>query len=135
MNTLEQENISTVQALYAAFGRGDMPALMAGMTEDIEWILPGPKEIIPFAGLHRGPEAVMQFFVALNETLEFEQFEPREFLAQGDKVVVLGYSRDRIKSNNRRFENEWAAVVTLRTGKVARYQIYEDTAAVVAGLQ
>jgi ketosteroid isomerase-like protein len=130
-----EKNISAVQALYAAFGRGDMATVMAGLSDDIEWVLPGPKEVIPFAGTHRGREAVAQFFLQMNETLEFEQLEPREFVAQGDKVVVLGHSRDRMKSTGRTIENEWAAVVTVRDGKVARYQIYEDTAAIVSGLR
>jgi ketosteroid isomerase-like protein len=130
-----EKNISVVQALYAAFGRGDMATVMAGLTDDVEWVLPGPKEVIPFAGTHHGREAVAQFFLKMNETLEFEQLEPREFVAQGDKVVVLGHSRDRMKSTGRTIENEWAAVVTLRDGKVARYQIYEDTAALVSGLR
>jgi ketosteroid isomerase-like protein len=129
-----EENVSAVRALYAAFGRGDMAAVMAGLTDDVEWVLPGPKEI-PVAGTHRGRQGVAQFFLKLNETLEFEQLEPREFIAQGDKVVVLGHSRDRMKSTGRTIENEWAAVVTLRDGKVARYQVYEDTAAVVSGLR
>lgn len=130
-----EKNISVVQALYAAFGRGDMATVMVGLTDDVEWVLPGPKEVIPFAGTHHGREAVAQFFLKMNETLEFEQLEPREFVAQGDKVVVLGHSRDRMKSTGRTIENEWAAVVTLRDGKVARYQIYEDTAALVSGLR
>jgi ketosteroid isomerase-like protein len=135
MNESEEKNIAAVRALYAAFDRDDMATVMSGMTDDIEWILPGPPDLIPFAGSHRGREAVARFFVTLNETLEFEEFEAREFLAHGDKVVVLGRSRDRMKANGRVFDNEWATVVTMREGRVARYQIYEDTAAVASALR
>ena len=131
---IEQENVQSVQSVYAAFGRGDIQAVLEALTDDVEWVLPGPPAVLPFAGGRSGREQVSQFFVVLAETLTFEQFEPREFIAQGDKVVVLGRSRDRMKATGRVVENEWAAVFTLRAGKIARYQVYEDTAAFVSAL-
>jgi uncharacterized protein len=132
---IEQENVQTVQSVYAAFGRGDLSAVLNALTDDIEWQLPSSPDIIPIFGARRGREQVAQFFVTLNEVLEFEQFEPREFIAQQDKVVVLGRSRPRLKSTGRVFENEWAAVFTLHEGKIVKYQVYEDTAAFVTALR
>ena len=134
MSAEEENNLATVQSLYAAFGLGDIPTLIAALTDDVEWILPGPPDLIPFAGRHRGREGVARFFAALNETLEFEKLEAEDFLTKGDKVVVLGRSRTRMKSTARAVENEWAAAITLRDGKIARYQIYEDTAALASAL-
>ena len=134
MSGTEEKNLAIVQSLYAAFARSDVPTLLAALTDDVEWILPGPPEIIPFAGVHRGPEAVLKYFVILNETLEFEKLEAQEFLARDDKVIVLGRSRDRMKSTGRSTGNEWAAAITLREGKIARYQVYEDTAALASAL-
>jgi len=135
MSADEENNLATVQSLYAAFGLGDIPTLLAALTDDVEWILPGPPELIPFAGRHRGQEGVVQFFAALNETLEFEKLEAEDFFAKGDKVVVLGRSRTRMKSTARTVDNDWAAAITLRDGQVARYQIYEDTAALASALR
>ena len=131
---VEQENVQAVQSVYAAFGRGDISAVLDALTEDVEWVLPGPPEVIPFAGVRRGREQVLEFFGVLDAALTFERFEPREFMAQGDKVVVLGRSRDRMKSTGRVVENEWAAVFTLKDGKIAKYQVLEDTAAFVSTL-
>ena len=130
----EQENVRAVLAAYAAFGRGDIQAILDSLTDDVEWVLPGPPEVLPFAGVRRGRGQVAQFFAALDATLVFELFEPREFVAQNDKVVVLGRSRDRMRRTGRVVENEWAAVFKLRGGKIARYQVYEDTAAFVSAL-
>lgn len=69
------------------------------------------------------------------ETVQFESLEPYEFVAQGDKVVVLGRSRPRMQSTGRVVDNDWVAVITVREGKLARYKIYEDTAALVSALQ
>jgi uncharacterized protein len=84
----EQANIQTAQNGYAAFGRGDIPAILELLSDDIEWVDPGPSEV-PTAGTHQGKEAVLAWFVTLGENLDFQVFEPREFIAQGDKVVSI----------------------------------------------
>ena len=100
----------------------------------MEWTLQGPS-VIPFAGTRHGREGVAEFFSSVGETLEFEQFEPREFVGQGDTVAVLGYEHLLIKPTGRTFEQEWAHVYTLRDGKVAKFRAFEDTAAYVAAFE
>lgn len=129
----EQENVQAVEEAFAAFQRGDIPALLDTLTDDVEWFVPGPPDIIPFAGERRGRDQLVQFFTILGEAVEFEQFAPREFIAQGERVVVLGHSRDRVRATGHTVENDWAMVFTLRGGKVAGFRSYEDTAAVVSG--
>src|SRR5947209_7156499 len=80
----EQDNVRVVQRMFAAFGRGDVPGVLDTLTEDIEWHLAGPTEVT-YAGTRRGRDAVAQFFKVLGESAEFERFEPREYIAQGDK--------------------------------------------------
>jgi uncharacterized protein len=129
----DKTNTDVVQQAYAAFGQGDIPALLNLLTDDVEWSLPGPS-VIPWAGTRHGHEGVTEFFSMLGETLEFEQFEPREFVAQGDTVVVLGHERSLVKPTGRMFEQEWAHVYTLRDGKIAEGRFIEDTAAQVVAL-
>ena len=123
-------NVDVVREAYAAVGRGDIPALLDLLTDDVEWTLQGPS-VIPVAGTRYGREGVVEFFSLLGETVEFQQFEPREFVAQGDTVVVLGFERNLIKPTGRTFEQEWAHVYTLRDGKIAKHRALEDTAAYV----
>ncbi len=128
-----RHNVDVVQRTYEAVGRGDVPAVLDLLTDDVEWTLQGPS-VIPFARTRHGHTAVSEFFSQVGETLEFQQFEPREFVAQGDTVVVLGYERSLNKHTGRTLEQEWAHVYTLRDGKIARGRFFEDTAAHVAGL-
>ncbi len=123
-------NVDVVREAYEAVGRGDIPALLDLLTEDVEWTLQAPA-VIPFAGTRRGREGVAEFFSLLGETVEFQRFEPREFVAQGDTVAVLGFERNLIKPTGRTFEQEWAHVYTLRDGKIAKHRALEDTAAYV----
>ena len=127
----EQQNIRAVQEGYAFFNKGDITNLMNLYTEDIEFIIPGPAQVIPFAGVYRGKEQVATFFAKLNEAMEFERFEVVECIAQGDTVVALGYDKGRARSTGQPNEEEWAHVLRMRDGKVERFQVYTDTAATV----
>ena len=126
----ERTKVGVVQQAYEAFGRGDIPAVLDLLTDDVQWTLQGPS-VIPFAGTFRGREGIVEFYSLVGETLEFEQFEPREFVAQGDMVVVVGYERSVVKQTGRRFEQEWAHVYTLRDDKIATGRFFENTAAEV----
>ena len=127
-------NVDVVQETYEAVSRGDIPALLELLTDDVEWTLQGPS-VIPFAGTRRGREGVAEFFSLVGETLEFEQFELREFVAQGETVVVLGFERSLVKPTGRMFEQEWAHVYALKDGKVAKFLALEDTAAHVVAFE
>ena len=133
MNT--QENTRIVKEVLAAFVRGDIPAILNSLTDDVDWFIPGPPERLGFSGARRGREQVMQFFMALDATIEFLKFEPRDYVAEGDKVVAFGHNYDRMKATNRFFDNDWACLFVVRDGKIAKVRMYEDTAAFVIALE
>jgi ketosteroid isomerase-like protein len=130
-----QDNTQLVQEGYATFSRGDIPGLLNMCTDDVVWITPGPPDQLPAAGMRHGRAEVAQFFSVLKDTEEVEQFEPREFIAQGDKVVALIKYRSRIKATGRTVDTELAHVFTLRDGKIAEFREFFDTAAAVAAFQ
>jgi uncharacterized protein len=120
-----QENVSIVKDGYAAFGRGDIQGLLALFAEDIEWIVPG--EGLPLAGRYRGHAGLADFFQKVSEMLEISFLEPREFIAQGDRVLVVGLTRGRVKATNRTFEGHWVIAFTVRNGRVTNVREYVDT--------
>lgn len=125
----ESPNIDTIQRLYAAFGRGDIPAILAALDPDVEWINAGPAAIA-YAGTRRGAAAVQDFFEALAASIEVRGFEPREFLAQEERVVALGRWAGRVKATRREYASEWAMAWTVKGGRVTAFRSYEDTHAV-----
>ena len=127
-----EENTRLAQSAYEAFGRGDVPALAELMADDIEWVDPGDPDENPLAGTYRGKEEVLGWFGKLSEQVDFSAFEPRDFIAQGDKVVSLVHAEATVRSTGRSMVQDEAHVWTFRDGKVARFQIYLDTAAVAA---
>ena len=124
----EQENTGLVQQAYSHFQSGDIPALLDSLSEDVEWVTT-ELEGVPSGGTWRGPEQVGQFFQTLSDAQEVRQLELREFVAQGDKVVTLGHYAWHVKSTGREWESDFVHVLTVRDGKVTRFQEYTDTAA------
>jgi ketosteroid isomerase-like protein len=130
----EQENTKLVQQAYENFKGENIQALLGLLSDDVEWQLP-ETENVPFAGKRRGREQVGQFFATLADAQEAKQFEPREFVAQGDKVVALGHYIWRLKATGREYEADWAHVFTVRDGKIAGFHEYTDTAAAATAYQ
>ena len=130
----EQDNIAIVQEAYNNFRTGNIPALLALLSDDVIWQLP-VMENVPFSGKRTTPAGVGEFFALLGENEEPLRFEPRAMVAQGDKVVSLGYYQWRLKANGREFESDFAHVFTIRNGKVVAFQEYTDTAVCAAAYQ
>ena len=125
------DNTALVQAAYAAFGRGDVAALLATCTDDIVWVSNGDPAVIPWVGTRHGHAGVVEFLTGLGANLDFEAFEPRKFVASGDMVVVIGFTQARLKSGKRGLlASEWVHLFTIRDGKLARFQEFYDTAAI-----
>ena len=112
-----EKNVQIVKNFLAALGRRDKQGLLALCAEDIEWIIPG--ENWPLAGTHRGHAGLENLLQKANETVETGNPEPPKFIAQGDRVLVLGFATGKIKATNRRFEDHWVFAITVRNGKLA----------------
>ena len=121
-----EKNVQTVKDFFAAIGGGDREGLLALVAEDIEWIIPG--EDWPLAGTHRGHAGLAGLLQKVSETVETST-EPREFVAQGDRVLVVGFATGRIKATNRTFEDHFVFAITVRNGKLANIREYIDTQA------
>ena len=122
-----QENVQIVKGFLAALGRRDTQGLLALVAKDFEWIIPG--EDWPLAGTHRGHAGLENLLQKANETVETSYPEPPEFIAQGDRVLVVGFARGRITATNKTFEDDWAFAVTVRNGKLTNIREYIDTQA------
>jgi uncharacterized protein len=122
-----QENVQTVKDFFAAMGGGDKQRLLALAAEDIEWIIPGKDW--PLAGTHRGHAGLADVLQKASEEVETSFPEPPEFVAQGDRVLVVGVATGKIKATNKPFKDDWVFDITVRDGKVTNIQEYIDTQA------
>lgn len=124
--------LETVQAAYAAFGRGDIPALLALLDEDVEWRFCGDS-LAPYTGRRVGRDAVAQWFGQVAQSDEIKIFEPQEFLAAPDHVAVIGFERTRALPGGGSFDTDWVHVWQVADGRITRFfGMYDSEAAAKA---
>ena len=129
----ESENLATVRRAFAALGKNDMKKLKGLLSADVEWRTPGPLDVLPFAGVHKGPDAVAAWWKKLGESEEAIRFEPQDFIPYEDKVIVTGDSDMRVKSTGKELSAEWVQIYTLKDGKICGFREFYDTAQEVEG--
>jgi uncharacterized protein len=128
-----EENVRIVKDFFAAMGSGDKQGLLALAAENIEWIIPG--EDWPLAGTHRGHAELADVLQKASEEVETTYPKPPEFVAQGDRVLVVGVATGKIKATNKTFEDHWVFAITVRNGKVTKIREYIDTQALARASQ
>ena len=119
-------NTEIAKKAYEFFGSGDIQGLLNLYSDDIKWTTP-KIENAAYSGSREGKEALVEFFEKLAESEEFSQFEPKEFIAEGDKVVVLGEFAATVKATGNTYSAEWVHVTTFKDGKITEFQEYFDT--------
>ncbi len=115
-------NTDIIRTGYDAFGRGDIPAVLALFDPEIEWYSP---EELPGGGTYNGTSAVGEFFSSLPGNYQELRVEPDRYLDAGDRVIVEGRHRGRI--NDVSFEVGFAHVWTLADGRVVQLREYMDS--------
>ena len=124
----------TIQHLYAAFGRGDVPAILNHLADDVAWDNSGvASKECPWNGNFTGKAHVPAFFKAVGENLDFAVFEPQTFVESGNHVTVVLRIEARLKKNGLPLKNDAVHVWTFNnTSKISKYQHFNDTAAELA---
>jgi uncharacterized protein len=115
-------NVESVNAIYDAFGRGDVAAILVQLADDVEWDQDAPGYGIPIYEPGVGKKHAKRFFESTDRDLEFLRFEPTNFLSGGNQVAVPINVEVKVKSTGRLVE---ALEVHLWTfgddGKVSRF--------------
>jgi uncharacterized protein len=129
-----ESNQELVQKLYAAFGRGDLAYILDACSTNIEWECVGPTAV-PYGGRYAGKQGVEQFFARLGQACDLKKFEPRDFVAQGNNVVILGYEEGIARTTGRSYQTSWVHVFTIQDGKVMSFREFLDSYAVAMAFQ
>lgn len=128
-----RENVQIVKDFFAAISAHNKQDLLALAAADIEWIIPG--EGWPLAGTHRGRAELAAVLQKAAEEIETTYPTPPEFVAQGERVLVVGVATGKIKAMNKPFEDNWVFDITVRNGKLTKIREYIDTQALARASQ
>ncbi len=126
--------IDVTKAVFEAFGRGDIDAILARLHDKVEIEFYGPA-VIPYARHYNGLAEARRFFETVLSSVDIHQFEPQEFICERDKVVVTGHLRLTARATGRPIESDFVHVITVADGKWLRFRDFMNTAVAAAAFQ
>jgi len=119
-----EDNINLVKKFYEFFtrqnGEQKMNDILQLLSEDVEWIVPGPREL-SFVGVRHGREGVKEFFEIIGQMVTVKTYEPQKYVAQGDDVVVFGSNTAIAKNTGKTYENKWCHVFEIKDSKIHKF--------------
>jgi ketosteroid isomerase-like protein len=121
------DNVKTVQSVYEAFGRGDVPAILEVLTDDVDWASDADSTEVPWWGVRHGKAEVTDFFATLATEMEVEEFTPLAVLGDGDVVLTVVRFRMKSRTNGRGASMLLHHYWKVRDGKIEYYRGAEDT--------
>jgi ketosteroid isomerase-like protein len=120
-------NIDTVKAIYEAFGRGDIPAILEKLDDNVEWDTDYDSPAAPWLTPRSGRENIAGFFESLSP-LQFTKFDAHTIAEAGNKVIaVIDIELDHM-GQHYTIPNEGHYWVFNDAGRVVKMQHLTDTA-------
>jgi len=128
-------NLGTTKKVYELFRQGDIATLLKDIVDaTCTWIIPGPQDKLPWAGIFNGRQEIADFFARMAHNLEFTEFAPGEMIEHGGTVVVVGTDFVRAKTTGKIIKEEWVHIFKYNQGRIVFFQEYMDTTRLVLGI-
>ncbi|MFC7448223.1 nuclear transport factor 2 family protein [Rhodococcus daqingensis] len=129
------DHAATVGALYAAFARGDIPAVLGMLAEDVRWEdwadSFAQRADVPWLRARGGREGVAEFFGIVGG-FDIGEFAVLSIMA-GESQVAAEISIDAVVPGGGHYRDEELHLWSFdRTGKISRMRHYVDTAKHIA---
>ena len=119
-----------VRRFYDALRSGDVATVLDLLDPQVQWT--EAASFPYYSGTWSGPSAVVNnLLIPLARDWEDFFATAHEFIASDDRVVSLGLYTGKFKKTGRAIKVPFAHVWTVRDGKLARFDMYTDTAKVL----
>jgi ketosteroid isomerase-like protein len=119
----------TVTDFYGHFVAGKVEEAAQKFLAD-DFVLSNPlPDPVPFGGRYTGITGFLEYLGRIMPAIEIEEFTIDEVLSDGERVVVTGRERSRVRSTGRRYTMEWVHVLRTSGGRIVSMREYNDTAA------
>ncbi|MEJ8856857.1 nuclear transport factor 2 family protein [Variovorax robiniae] len=103
------------------------------MADDVHWrSLGGGAAGSEFTRECSGKPLVQKYFEEMGSQWEMLGYDANEFIAQGDRVVMLGACRWRHRKTGKVVDSPKADVLRMRDGKLVDFMEFYDTAQAIA---
>ena len=124
----EQANVEATQALFAAFLAGDIDGFLTGLADDVVWEINGSPDFVPNHGVWEGVDAVREWIGLLEADVEFVEFTPERYWADGDTVIVVCHEVGVVRATGKQIDQREVMLFTYADGKVASFMGFDDSA-------
>jgi hypothetical protein len=129
------DHVKTVQSVYEAFGRGDIPTVLDAATDDVDWATEAGGTDAPWWGPHAGRAGVGESFEQFAAAMEVDEFTPLVIAADGDAVLSVVRLCVRSRATGTAAAMDLHHSFRFRDGKIAFYRGTEDTLQTLRTLQ
>jgi len=117
---MENSAKQTVNKMFEAFASGNVDKILETVSDDTVWIYHGT-QVIP-KGEYSGKDGARRFFEGILNGTEIIKFEPEQFIAEENMVVVLGNEHQKVKRSGRELKQKWVQVYTIENNLIARME-------------
>jgi uncharacterized protein len=128
-----EDNIDTIKGVYEAFGSGDVEAILAQCSDDVDWASDVANPVAPWQGERHGKAELPSFFAAIAGAGTVNEFTPLSFAAnESGEVMVLLHWSFTVAETGRQLASNLHHYWRLSGGKITYYRGSEDSAQVAA---
>lgn len=123
-----------VENYLETFFKRDVEKTLECLTEDVVWKVQGASDV-PTIGILHGREEVRAWMKLFPVNFEPVEFNRERTFENGDQVVITGNFKHRIRSTGKEFASDFAAICSVRDGKLSAYNFIEDSYALWRAFQ
>ncbi|WP_394821792.1 nuclear transport factor 2 family protein [Pendulispora albinea] len=116
-----------VLAFYEGLMARDIEPMAMLFAEEVDWYIPGHRELAPWTGRRRGRADVVPFWRLLLSNIESVRFDLHGIFADGELAVATGEFASRMLKVDKIYESPFSAHFTVRNGQIVRYRFLEDS--------
>lgn len=125
-------NLKTIHSIYEAFGKGDIPAIIDCLAEDVQWEKwddnSAQQAGVPWLQARHGKEGALTFFKIVGE-LNIKDFRVLSIMSNENQVAVEFIIEADVPATRGHYRDEEMHLWTFdEEGKVIRLRHYADTA-------
>jgi ketosteroid isomerase-like protein len=128
------DNIQIVQDVYKNFGEKNIAGILSHFDKEVVWERPGAPDI-PFCGIFNGHDGMIKFLTLVSQNVKLDSFIPKQFLSEGDTVVVIGEDSAKAIPTGKSYTTDWIQVFFLKDKKIVRGRAYIDTLQIAKAFQ
>ena len=127
----QEQSVRIAQQLLADIGSGAEPGEIAALfSADVQFEVPGDIGALPWIGRRNGRSAVSDFIRSTRLLLERIRFDVEGIVADEDRAIIFGDLASKVNATGRIIESPFALILNISDGKIARFQMLEDSFAV-----